>query len=134
MLMREAGPADFEGIKSCVASTGYYHAVSPEDMGGRWLVACPSDNAGFVAGCVWLMVEAPNAYLDFLAVRPEYQTGLGVSLLGFTQRWLESFGVRFIRSAILQSNVRALRLGLAFGGKLDSGYAMLYWQGETDGN
>lgn len=130
MVLREATSADFEGIKECVASTGYYHAVSPEDMGGRWLVA----DEGFVAGCVWLMVEAPNAYLDFLSIRPEYQNGLGVSMLGFAQRWLQGNGVRYIRSAILQSNVRALRLGLAFGGKLDSGYAMLYWQGETDGN
>jgi len=131
MTIREATPNDFEGIVQCVASTAYYNPVEPRSMGGRWLVAYID---GELAGCVWLMAEAPNAYIDFLAVSPKHQNGLGVSLMGAVQHWLVEHGIKYARSAIRHSNMRALRLALAFGSKLDSGYAMLYWQGVPDGN
>jgi len=130
MIIREATYTDSSGIKECVASTVYYHDVDPGAMGGRWIVACPDDAPDLVVGCVWLMVEPPNAYLDFLAVSPKYQNFLGVPLLGFTQKWLAEHGVRYMRAAIQSSNFRAIRLGLAFRAKLDAGYALLYWQGD----
>jgi hypothetical protein len=129
MIVREAGTPDFADIQDCVASTNYYQAISPQHQGGRWLVG---ETNGQIVACVWLMVEAPNAYLDFLAVRPGH-SGAGPRLLAYTRHWLLERGIRYLRSVIKDSNLPAVRLGLAFRGALDPGYVLLYWTGDADG-
>lgn len=116
---------DHADIEDVIASTDYYPPVDASLMDGTFVVA--EDKGNQIVGCVWVMHYGRNAYLDYLAVRPQYQhKGVGVRLLAKLRHVLKRRGVRYVRSCIHLSNAEALRLGSAFGGMSHSPYALCF--------
>jgi ribosomal protein S18 acetylase RimI-like enzyme len=112
-------------IADCVASTRYYDAVNPDAMGGRWFITIDDDER--VVACVWAMLDAPSAYIDFLSVRPEHRGYCASKLVEYAITYLHSQGARNIRAVIRESNLAAIRVAAAFGSKIEPGYALVYW-------
>ena len=116
---------DHADIEDCIASTGYYDAVDASLMDGTFVVAENKD--GQVVGCIWTMHYGRNAYVDYLAVRPAHQNlGIGIKLLARLRHVLNRRGVRYVRSCVHLSNIRALRVGKALGAMVHSPYALCY--------
>jgi ribosomal protein S18 acetylase RimI-like enzyme len=116
---------DHADIEDVIASTGYYPPVDASLMDGTFVVAEREDAQ--IVGCVWVMHYGRNAYLDYLAVRPQLQhKGIGVRLLARLRQVLKRRGVRYVRSCIHLSNTEALKLGTAFGGITHSPYALCF--------
>lgn len=114
---------DHADIEDVIASTGYYPPVDASLMDGTFVVA--ERNDGQIVGCVWVMHYGRNAYLDYLAVRPQLQhLGIGVRLLVKLRAILKRRGVRYVRSCVHLSNLEALKLVSAFGGITHSPYAL----------
>ena len=51
-------------ISGMLASTGYYGDIDPHAIGGRWYVDWDDGNW---RACVWLGLDKPFAYMDYLA-------------------------------------------------------------------
>lgn len=116
---------DHADIEDVIASTDYYPPVDASLMDGTFVVAERRD--GQIVGCAWVMHYGRNAFLDFLAVRPQYQhKGIGIKLLLKLKHILKRRGVRYVRSTIHLSNLEALRVGQAFGAMLHSPYALCF--------
>ena len=119
MIYRVAIAKDHTAIKELVDATGYYNPIDPGTMGGRWVLA---EHDGVLHACAWVMLEPPNAYID-------YWVGTGrtaARLLAEVGVALKSYGITMVRAMIHETNKNAIRLachGLgAYGGK---GYALI---------
>lgn len=113
---------DHAEIEDCINSTGYYGEVDASLLDGTFIVA--EDESGIV-GCVWTFHYGRNAFIDYLAVRPEIQhKGLGVRLLARMRALLKKRGVRFVRGWTLLTHVEMIRIWQAFGAAIHSPYAV----------
>lgn len=103
MIYRVGLGRDHQAIKELVNATGYYNPIFPETMGGRWVVA---ENDGTILGCVWVMIEKPNAYIDFWVGKGR----TAARLLAEVESGLERLGIKLIRAMIHESNESAIRM------------------------
>ena len=114
---------DHAEIEDCIASTGYYPPVDASLMDGTFVVA--ETKEGQIIGCVWVMHYGRNAFIDYLAVRPQHQhQGIGVRMLVRLQQILVRRGIRYVRTTVHLSNLEALRVAKAFGMLMHSPYAL----------
>jgi ribosomal protein S18 acetylase RimI-like enzyme len=116
---------DTADIEDVIASTGYYPPQDASVMDGTFIVA--ENKEGQLMGCLWIMHYGRNAYLDYLAVRPQLQhSGMGIRLLIKAREVLKRRGVRFVRSVIKLDNTEALRIAPALGAMTHGPYALTF--------
>lgn len=119
MEYRVGIPKDFKKIKALVDATGYYNPIFPETMGGHWAVA---EHEGEIRACAWVILERPNAFLD-------YWVGTGrtaLKLLAELECTLRKAGVTMVRAMIHESNSSAINMAInALGAYGATGYALV---------
>jgi ribosomal protein S18 acetylase RimI-like enzyme len=125
MKYRIATHKDHADIEDVIASTEYYPPVDASLMDGTFLVA--ERNDGTIVGCAWVMHYGRNAYVDYLAVRPELQhLGIGVRLMVKMRSVLKRRGVRYVRGSVHMTNVEATRVAQALGSMTHAPYTLCF--------
>ncbi len=78
-------------------------------------------------GCEWAFTDGYNAYLDYVYVKPEWRNGRIAFRMGRTfEAVLRAGGVRRVLATMHTRNQNIVRMAVASGYAVDSGYELGY--------
>lgn len=115
---------DWPKIVQFLLDTNYFLPVNPGDIGGRWFIA---EKDGEIYATIWSFGDPPNAYLDYLAIKPsDGLSRVGARLIAQTQAVLKAHGIRRVHANISEKNIPTAKLANYFGMKLALGCVMAF--------
>jgi hypothetical protein len=115
---------DFPVIAQMIADSEHHGVIEPSRLGGVWYVAAKGDE---VIGCVWCFTDGYNAFWDYLYLKPAFRNGRIALILGRQfEMHLRRAGVRRIISTMKTENQNVIRMAIASGHAVDTGYELGY--------
>lgn len=109
MIFRWGTVDDLQDVLDLVNNTGGYEEINAAIAvsGGDWYLAVDDDNNDLIVGCVWGAKDRQHAYVDYLALHPDYDTDVNWRILiDRLITWLHNnYGVNFVHGLLWRNDM-----------------------------